>query len=406
MKTFYASVECAERGLDPMKTNLVVADENRGKGAICLAISAHMKQLGIKNRCRLFEIPKDIEYIIAKPRMKKYIEYSANIYEIYLNYFDKNDIHVYSIDECFIDVTKYLKLYKTHIKDLAKKLMDEIHDKLKIPCTVGIGTNMFLAKVALDITAKHSPNFIGFLDEEKFKQTLWHHTPITDFWNISTGISERLKKFGIYDLYGVAHADKQLLFNEFGINSVYLIDHANGIEPCTIKDIKNYKTKSKSMSTSQVLPKNYFYTDALLVLKEMVQNAVYELFKEEYATNLLHLSIKYAENKGTTDGSIRMNVTTNLYSVIMPYFEKLFKKIVDTNKLIRKIGITFCELSKNEQYDFFTDQNKIAKEKNLTKHLIELQNKFGKNVVLKGIDFCENATQRERNKNIGGHNSE
>ena len=219
MKTFFASVECAERNLNPFETNLVVADESRSKGTVCLAITPKMKALGIRNRCRLYEIPQNIDYIIAKPRMKKYIEYAAKIYEIYLQYIDKNDIHIYSIDECFIDATSYIKFYKTTAKAFAQKLMNEIKDKLKIPSTCGIGTNMFLAKIALDLTAKKTKDGIGFLDEAKFRKELWNHRPITDFWQISTGIAKRLERYGIYDMKGITEIQEDYLYKEFGINA-------------------------------------------------------------------------------------------------------------------------------------------------------------------------------------------
>ena len=226
MKSFFASVECAERGLDAMTTKLVVADETRTEGTICLAVSPALKECGVKNRCRLFEIPKGLEYIIAPPRMKKYIEYAANIYAIYLKYIDKADIHVYSIDECFIDVTDYLKMYKLRAKQFAKMLMSEIWEKLKIPSSCGIGTNLYLAKIALDITAKHSKDRIGWLTEEKYISTLWKHQPLTDFWQISFGTVDRLKKYGIFDMQGIAKCSQEKLYKEFGINAELLIDHA------------------------------------------------------------------------------------------------------------------------------------------------------------------------------------
>ena len=259
LKTFYASVECVERGLDPFNTNLVVADQNRGKGTICLAVSPKMKMLGVKNRCRIYEIPPTIKYIIAMPRMKKYIEYSANIYEIYLKYFSKEDIHVYSIDEAFMDASKYLKLYKsTHI-ELAKKIIKDIFKSYGITATAGIGTNMYLAKIALDITAKHNPNNIGYLDEEKYKKELWHHKPLTDFWQIGKGIERRLNKMRIFDMYDIANADPKKIYKEFGINAEYLIDHSFGKESCTIADIKSYKPKCNSISNSQVLFEDYSF---------------------------------------------------------------------------------------------------------------------------------------------------
>ena len=277
LKSFYASVECVLRGLDPLKTNLVVADPSRGNGAICLAITPPMKALGIHNRCRIFEIPKNVKYITALPQMKKYMEISADIYGIYLKYVSKDDIHVYSIDECFLDVTRYLDLYQMDAITLAKKIIADVYNSTHITATAGIGTNLFLAKVALDITAKHAKDNIGYLNEEIFKATIWHHQPITDIWNISRGIASRLAKYGVYDLYGVTQMDEDILYKEFGVNAEFLIDHAWGIETCTIEEIHNYKSKNNSLSTSQILFEDYKYEEALLVLKEMVDNLVLEI---------------------------------------------------------------------------------------------------------------------------------
>ncbi len=407
MKSFFASVECAERGVNPFKTNLVVADLERTEATVCLAVTPAMKELGVKNRCRLFEIPKNIEYIVAKPRMKKYIEYAAEIYGIYLKYIDKNDIHVYSIDECFIDATDYLKIYKMRAKDFVKKLMQEISDTLHIPSTAGIGTNMFLAKIALDITAKHSPDRIGWLTEEKFKEELWHHKPITDFWQISKGIATRLEKYGIYDLAGIAQYNEDTLYKEFGVNAELLIDHAWGKETCTIADIKNYKPKAKSLGASQILPCNYEFKDAKLVMLEMIQNGCYELARQHYVTQLIHIFVGYGDSReSSAKGTKRMHEITNLYSIVGKYVETLFEEIVDKNRPIRKIGFDFAELmtEENEMYDMFTNNAQIEKEKNLVKSILALQDKYGKNAVLKANDYDEKATQRARNKLVGGHN--
>lgn len=408
MKSFFASVECAERGLDPMTTKLVVADETRTESTICLAVSPALKALGIKNRCRLFEIPKNIEFIIAPPRMKKYINYAAEIYGIYLKYIDKADIHVYSIDECIIDATDYLKLYKKEAKEFAQDLMKEIYTKLHIPATAGIGTNMYLAKIALDITAKHAPDKIGYLDEELFIKNLWNHRPITDFWQISTGIATRLEKYGIYDMRGIAHANEDLLYREFGVNAELLIDHAWGKETCLMSDIKGYKTKAKSISSSQILPRNYKFDEAKLVMREMVQNGCYDLARQHYVTQLIHLYIGYGDGKDQgTKGSSRMNVTTNLYSFIGPQADKLFDQIVDRERLVRRIGYGFSDLVSDdrEQYDLFTDLEQVKKEKKLVASILDLQDKYGKNSILKAFDLDESATQRERNAQIGGHKS-
>nr|MCR4562952.1 DNA repair protein [Bacilli bacterium] len=355
-KSFYASVECAERGLDPMTTNLVVADAERTDKTICLAVSPAMKKLGVKNRCRLFEIPKGIEFIIAKPRMKKYINYAAEIYGIYLKYISKSDIHVYSIDECIIDVTSYLKLYKIEAKDFAKKLMNEIYETFHIPCTCGIGTNMYLAKIALGITAKHSPDRIGYLNQELFRKTLSHHRPLTDFWGISRGITARLERMGIVDMDGITKANEDLLYDEFGVNAELLIDHANGIETCTMENIKNYQGKSKSLSNAQVFGSNYAYQDALLVYKEMVEHLSLELAKQHLVTNLIVIYIGY-DGLGNINGSRRLDVITNLSKYLMPDAIALFEEVCDKNKGIRRIGISFGDLypESSESYNLLID---------------------------------------------------
>ena len=408
MKSFFASVECAERGLDALTTKLVVADEERTSATICLAVSPALKKLGIANRCRLFEIPTNIDFIIAPPRMRKYIEYAAEIYGIYLKYIDKNDIHVYSIDECFIDVTDYLKIYNMKAKDFAKKLMQEIMDKLHIPSSVGIGTNLYLAKIALDITAKHSPDKIGWLTEEKYINTLWNHKPLNDFWQVSTGTINRLAKYGVYDMEGIAKTDEKVLYREFGINAELLIDHAWGREPCLMSDIKQYRGKTKSISSSQILPCNYKFEDAKLVMMEMIQNGCYELFRRGYVTQHLHLVIGYGDNRNeNAKGTTRMKVVTNLYSIISEYAKSLFDEIVDNQRPIRKLTYTFGGLmtEDNEQYDFFTDITHVEKEKQLVKSILDIHDKYGKNSILKGVDLEEKATQKERNETIGGHRS-
>lgn len=406
MKSFFASVECAERGLNPYETPLVVADAERTEATICLAVSPKLKSMGVKNRCRLYEIPRNMEYIIARPQMKKYIEYAAEIYGIYLKYMDSSDIYVYSIDECFIDATDYLKIYNLTPVAFAKKLMNEIWETLKIPSSAGIGTNMYLAKIALDITAKNKPNHIGFLNEKLFVETLSHHRPLTDFWGISRGISSRLQKYGIVDMYGISNMNEDILYKEFGVNAELLIDHSRGIEPCLMSDIKKYKPKSKSISSSQILPCNYNYTDAKLVLKEMIQNGCYDLFREGYVTNLIHIFVVYGDNREEGDkGTIRLPIITNLYSEIEPYILSTFDKMIDRNRPIRKVGYDFAELQakESEAYDLFTDYNKIDKQKKLTKSILSIQDTFGKNSILKGIDLVDKATQKERNTLIGGH---
>jgi len=407
LKTFYASVECVERNLDPFSTNLVVADPNKGKGAICLAITPKMKMLGIKNRCRIYEIPPTIKYIIALPRMKKYIEYSANIYAIYLKYFAKEDIHVYSIDEAFIDVTQYLKMYNMTATELAQKIIKDIFNTYGITATAGIGTNMYLAKIALDITAKHSANNLGYLDEEKYKTELWHHKPLSDFWQIGNGIEKRLNKMRIQDMYGIAHADPKKLYKEFGVNAEYLIDHSWGKESCTIADIKAYKPKTNSISNSQILFQDYTFEKARLVLKEMVELGSLRLVENNLETNAIQLYIGYSKDIiKATGGTKKIALKTNIYSELTKAFLNLYDSTTNRNYPIRRIGISFGNVTKaeNTQLNLFIDQEKIDREKKLETAICNIKNKMGKNTILRGINLQEGATTTTRNKLIGGHN--
>lgn len=293
LKTFYASVECAARGLDPFTQNLVVADTSRGRTTICLAISPAMKKLGIRNRCRLFEIPQDVDYIAAKPRMRHYMEISARIYGIYLEYVSPLDVHVYSIDECFIDATPYLSLYGLTAREFADELRGAVLARTGITATAGIGPNLFLAKVALDIAAKHDKGGIGELDEERFRRDVWRHRPITDIWGIGPGIAERLAKYRVYDLMGVAALDERILYREFGVNAEYLIDHAHGVEPCTIAEIQAYRPQATSMVNGQVLSRNYSCEEALTVLREMVDASVLELVDRGVVASSISLHAGY-----------------------------------------------------------------------------------------------------------------
>lgn len=406
LKTFYASVECVERGLDPFKVNLVVADKSRGKGALCLAISPRMKRAGVKNRCRLFEIPKYMQYMIAKPRMKLYMEYSANIYGIYLKYFSKDDIYVYSIDEAFFDITPYLNYYKKSALEIAKMILDDVYKTTGITATCGIGTNLYLAKIAMDIIAKHNDSNIGYLNEELYIEKLWNHKPITDFWQIGNGIARRLLKYGVDDMEGLANVSEELLYKEFGINARFLISHARGKESVTIQQIKDYQPQHNSLSNSQIFFKDYNYQDALLVLKEMVEINVLQLSEKHLSTDKIHLYIGYSKNviKGT-GGSRKISVRTNVYSILLEEFVKLYEQTTNKNYPIRQIGISFGNVvnEKFEYYDLFTDQQEIEKEKRLQNALNEIKYKYGKNSVFKCMNLMENATQLQRNKLIGGH---
>lgn len=409
LKTFFASVECVERNLDPFSTNRVVADASRGKGSICLAISPKMKKMGVKNRCRVFQIPENIDYITAKPRMNLYMKYSADVYGVYLKYFSKEDIHIYSIDEVFIDITAYIRLYDKRPKQIAKMILDDIYATTGLTATVGLGTNLYLAKVALDITAKHSEDHMGCLTEGLYKKELWHHQPLTDFWHVGKGTANRLLKYGVIDMYGIAHMDEQVLYKEFGVNAEYLIDHSKGIEPTLISEIRQYKSKTNSISNSQILFDDYIYDDAYLVLKEMVETNVLNLVEKHLVTDHISLYIGYSKDviKGT-GGSCTISVRTNSLTILLQEFCMLFKRTTNKNMPIRKIGISFGNVVNEiyETYDLFTDYEALEEEKLLQSTLVQIKKKYGKNAILKGMNLLDKATARKRNLLVGGHNAE
>lgn len=408
LKSFFASVECSERHIDPFETCLAVVDSERGKGSICLAITPKMKELGIKNRCRLYEIPEDLDYIAAKPRMKLYMEYAADIYSIYLKYISSSDIHVYSIDEVFIDVTSYLYMYNMKAYELAQMIINDIYETTHIRATVGIGTNMYLAKIALDMLAKHDPSFIASLNEKMYQKYLWDYTPLTDFWQVGRGIANRLEKYDIYTMKDITMCHEELLYKEFGINAEYLIDHAWGKEPTTIEDIKRYTPKNNSISHGQVLCEDYNYDDALIVVKEMVELKVLDLVDHHLSSDCIFLNIGYSKNiHKTTGGSMSLSVRTNSYSILLEQFVYLYKKTTNPCYPIRRITIGFSNLKDEiyEYYDLFTDIEAIEKERQLQHALIDIKQKYGKNAVLKGMNTFENSTTIKRNKMIGGHNA-
>lgn len=409
LKSFFASVECVDRGLDPFKANLAVCDISRGSGAITLAISPAMKALGVQNRCRVFQIPKHIDYIAAKPRMKRYMEVSAQIYGIYLRYISPEDIHVYSIDECFIDVAPYLHTYGKIPKEMAEMLMAAVLEETGICATAGVGTNMFLAKVALDVTAKHSPDNIGVLDVEGFKRNLWYHRPITDIWQIGKGIAKRLEKYGVFDLHGITLLDEKLLYREFGKNARYLIDHAHGIEPCTIKDIQSYVPKNESLSHGQILFEDYNFDDALLIVKEMVDILSLELVQKHLVGSSISLSVHYSKEIAPSTGGMRkIGEYTNSYKKLSDCFEKLYMQTTLRNMPIRKLNVCISDVQ-DDSYttvNLFIPEQDIKKERKLQETVIALKDKYGKNSVLKGINFKEKSTARARNKTVGGHNGE
>ena len=409
LKCFFASVECVERQLDPFTTPLVVADPSRGRGAICLAVSPKMKSLGVKNRCRIYEIPSTITYQVALPRMNLYMDYASRIYAIYLKYIAKEDIHVYSIDECFLDVTAYLSLYRMGPTALAKTILQDIFDTTGICATVGIGTNLYLAKIALDLLSKQASNHLGWLDEKAYRDQLWHHRPITDFWQVGRGIATRLARLGIADMAGVAHTDPLVLQQEFGINGTYLYDHAWGREPCTIAEIQAYQRQSKSVSSSQILFEDYSYEKALLVLQEMVEQACLDLTSRKLVTPRIALYVGYADEKVRATGGARaLGITTQAFSLILPHVIELFHATTKNNQPIRRLGISFLDVQdeKESQYDLFTNSEEAEAEHSIQETLNFIKKKYGKNVILKAMNLEEGATMRRRNRLVGGHNAE
>lgn len=409
LKSFYASVECLERGLDPLTTNLVVADPERSEKTICLAVSPSLKALGIPGRCRVFEIPKGLEYIMAPPRMQLYIDYSAEIYGVYLKYISKEDIHVYSIDEVFMDVTDYLGMYQMTAKELALTIMGDVLKTTGVTATCGIGTNLYLAKIALDITAKNSKDKIGILDEETYKKTLWNHRPLTDFWRLGKGIAKHLESIGIMTMEDIARADEDILYNMFGIDAELLIDHAWGREPTLMEDIKVYKPKSNSISSGQVLPHDYNFEDGKLIVKEMADLLSLELVDKGLVTDSITLHVGYSNRLGSkpAHGTTRMTVTTSSSRQIMNYTQKLYERIVDKHKPIRRMNVTFNNVVDEAymQYDLFTSPEELEKELSIQKAILDIKEKFGKNAILKGMNLEKGATTIERNKQIGGHKS-
>ena len=413
LKSFYASVECADLGVDPFTTPLVVADNSRGKGAITLAISPALKKLGVKNRSRLFQIPSHIEYITVKPHMKRYMQASAQIYGTLLNYISPEDIHVYSIDEYFIDITPYTNLYKKTPRQLAQLLLDAVLDATHIYATVGIGTNLFLAKIALDILAKHAPDFIGYLDESLFKEQIWHHQPITDIWQIGSGIANRLRKFGAFDLHGITQVPEHKLYKEFGVNAELLIDHAWGRESCTIADIHAYRPSKHSLSQSQILLRNYTADEARLPMREMVESLVLELLQIKAVTKCIHVHIGYAaEDVKSTGGSRTLVHYTDSFQELCPAVLALFDKYKRPHELVRRIAVSFEELVNKAavptEIDLFSNALTEAaeQEEHIQKTMLNIKGRFGKNAILRASSLQEEGTMQFRNTLVGGHNGE
>jgi DNA polymerase V len=466
LKSFYASVECVERGLDPLAARLVVADSSRSSKTICLAVSPALKAYGIPGRPRLFEVEqriRDIErstgekvsYVVATPQMRKYMEYSSRIYRIYLKYIAPEDIHVYSIDEVFMDVTAYLNTYGMTANELAMTMIKEVLGETGITATAGIGTNLYLCKIAMDIVAKHMPADndgvrIAELDERSYRLGLWDHRPLTDFWRVGVGYARRLEEHGMFTMGDVARCavnNEEVLYRLFGVNAQLLIDHSFGVEPCTIADIKAYKPESNSLGSGQVLHCPYDYEKCRLIVKEMVDQLVLELVRKRVVTDQISLNIGYdisnlsdpdirRKYKGKThkdhygrevpepmNGSIRLSRYTSLTSEITEAVMELYKEKVNPNLLIRRVTVTAGHIISEdslkdepvyEQMDLFTDygdagerkkaeKQKKDKERRIQQAVIDIQDKYGKNALLKGMDLLDDAQTINRNSQVGGH---
>lgn len=409
LKSFYASVECVERGWDPLTARLVVADPERSEKTICLAVSPALKQMGVPNRCRVFQIPKEIPYKMAPPRMQLYIDYAAEIYGVYLKYIAKEDIQVYSIDEAFLDVTDYLHLYQMTAVELGRKIMQDILDTTKIPAACGVGTNLYLAKAALDILAKHETDRIAYLDEARYREKLWKHKPLTDFWRVGRGTVERLSNMGICTMEEIAHARESLLYKSFGIDAELLIDHAWGRESVTIADIKAYRPKNTSFSSGQVLPRDYEYEEGVLVVKEMADLLCLDLVDQGLVTSHISLVIGYSNQKcfEPAKGSTTLRSATSSNRRLLSYVEQLYRRIVRPGAYIRRITLTYTGVMTEDyqQFDLFSNPEETEKDVKAQRAAISIKQRYGRNAILKGMNLEESATTIERNGQIGGHKS-
>lgn len=484
LKSFYASVECRERGLAPLTTNLVVADPSRTEKTICLAVSPSLKAYGVGGRCRLFELVQkvrevnnarrnkapnrrfsgksyldnelksnpglEIDYIVAPPRMALYMEISTKIYQIYMRHVSPEDVHVYSIDEVFIDATAYLKMYNISAHDFTMKLIREVLQETGITATAGIGSNMYLCKVAVDIVAKKMPADkdgvrIAELDEITYRQKLWDHRPLTSFWRVGKGYATKLEERGIYtmgDIARLSETNEDMFYSMFGINAELLIDHAWGWEPTTIADIKAYRPESNSISSGQVLQRPYPYKQAKTIVHEMMDLLSLDLVEKRLMTNQIVLEVGYdVENEGytgefTTDrygrkipkhahGTENMPKYTSSTSQLIDAALRLFDRVINKDLNVRRIAITACKLlpedeakqiesGKTEQFSFFDnpdelqerreqEQAELAKERKCQETILQIRKKYGKNAILKGVNYEEGATTKERNGQIGGH---
>ena len=479
LKSFYASVECSELGKDPLTTNLVVADRSRTEKTICLAVSPSLKAYGIPGRARLFEVVQavkkinaqrkrnapggeftgkstdaaelakdpslELDYITATPRMSYYIDYSTRIYQVYLKYVAPEDIHVYSIDEVFIDATDYIRTNGRTAREFAMEMVRDVLHTTGITATVGIGPNLFLCKIAMDIWAKHSPADkdgarIAELDEETYRKYLWAHRPITDFWRVGKGIARKLSEYGMYTMGDVARCsvhNEDLLYRLFGVNAELLIDHAWGWEPCEIRHIKAYKPESSSTSVGQVLPEPYTAAKARIIVREMTDGLVMDLVEKGLVTDQVVLTVGYDTQSVTPDyegevtedwygrkvpkmahGSENIGRKTSSTRLIMDAMLRLYDRIVDKNLLVRRMYVVAnhaqpAEVLQEENYeqmDLFADEEELRKEaeqlekeRRLQEAMLSIKQKYGKNMILHGTSYEDGATGRDRNKQIGGH---
>ncbi len=490
LKSFYASVECVDRGLDPLTTNLVVADSSRTEKTICLAVSPSLKSYGVGGRARLFEVVQkvrevnyerrmkipygmftgkswnnpdlqahpdwELDYIVAPPRMARYMQMSAHIYSVYLKYIAPEDIHVYSCDEVFMDVTSYLSTYKKTPHDLAMMIVRDVLKQTGITATAGIGTNMYLCKVAMDIVAKHMPADkdgvrIAELDEKSYREKLWDHRPLTDFWRCGKGIVSKLAMYGIETMGQIARLsvkNDEVLYKLFGVNAELLIDHSWGWEPCTMDYIKSYRPETNSLSSGQVLHEPYTFKKARVVIKEMADAISMDLLDKGLVTDQLVVTVGYdrtslenpeiramyhgpvvkdhygREVPKFAHGTANLDRQTSSTTLIMTAVENLFDRIVNKNLLVRRLNITTNHVipesrvkkqdDKMVQLDLFTDyetlakqkkaeEERLAKERRMQEALLAIKKQFGKNSILKGLNFEDGATAKDRNEQIGGH---
>ena len=405
LKSFFASVECVDLGLDAFTTPLVVANKSQGNGAITLAVSPYLKSLGIKGRTRLYNIPKNIHYKIVNPRMKRYIEMSKKVVEIYLDFVASEDLHIYSIDECFLDVTNYLSYYKMSDEKLGETILKTIEKRTGLTATCGIGPNMLLAKIAMDTEAKKHKNGIAKWGYEDIQKKLWPISPLSSVWGIGTRMEKRLNNLGIFSIYDLAHYDKDKLQNKFGVLGLELWEHANGIDNSVIKDFK-HEAKEKSYSHSQVLMRDYFNEEIYLIIEEMLSVLTKRLRLKGESTSLIGFGIKYSKAiGGGFYHQVKLSNPTDNIDNILPLCYSLFDKYYIENNPIRSVSISLGKLSIKEgtQLDLFTDPKKVADDNNLLKALDEIQAKYGKNSILKSTSLLSNSTIKERNKKIGGH---